>query len=66
VNHSLVAKRLKRKDGLIAIPLPAGPAHIEIRYAMLSDQKLGYVLSLLALAICGVLILRSRTPAEPS
>jgi hypothetical protein len=65
VNHSLVETRLKRKDGLIAIPLPGGPAHIEIRYAMLSDQKLGYVLSLLSLLLFGVLILRSRTPAEP-
>jgi hypothetical protein len=65
VNHSLVATRLKRKDGLIAIPLPGGPAHIEIRYAMLSDQKLGYVLSLLSLLLFGVLVLRSRTPAEP-
>jgi hypothetical protein len=66
VNHSLVATRLKRKDGLIAIPLRAGAAHIEIRYAMLSDQKLGYVLSLLSLLVLGVLILRSRPPAEPS
>lgn len=59
-NGSPVSTRLARKDGLIAIPLPAGPSHLEITYATLRDQKLGYLVSVLSGAILGSLILRER------
>jgi hypothetical protein len=58
VNHSLVTTRLSRKDGLTAIPLPAGTAHIAIAYATLPDQKLGYLLT--ALSILALAALRPR------
>jgi uncharacterized membrane protein len=41
--------RLPRKDGLIALPVPAGQAHIEITYTTPPDQWIGYALSALAL-----------------
>jgi hypothetical protein len=51
-----IQQRLKRPDGLIAIPVPAGLSVIDIRYAHTVDQTsgdtitlLGFVLFLLAL-----------------
>lgn len=54
---SAVNTRLPRPDGLIAIPLPAGPSRIEIRYVAMADQKLGYLCSTLAAAVLIALIL---------
>jgi len=64
-NHFLVTTRLHRKDGLIAIPLPAGPTHLEIHYATLPDQRLGYLLTALSILVLAVLLLRSATTAPP-
>jgi uncharacterized membrane protein len=58
-NHALVTTRLHRKDGLIAIPLPAGPAHLEIHYATLPDQRLGYLLTALSILTLILLLLRA-------
>jgi hypothetical protein len=56
-NGSPVITRLSRPDGLIAIPLPAGPAKIEIRYTLMDDQKLGYLCTAVCTAILIALIL---------
>lgn len=60
-NHALVTTHLHRKDGLIAIPLPAGPAHLEIHYVTLPDQHLGYLLTALSIL---VLIFLLRLPTS--
>ncbi|MBB5342890.1 hypothetical protein HDF10_000840 [Edaphobacter lichenicola] len=49
-NGSLITTRDQRDDGLIAIPIPAGPSLIAITYARTPDQILGNTISLLALA----------------
>lgn len=48
-----------RDDGLIAIPLPAGPTHIQIRWRT-SNRIYGGALSLLSLALLMLLWLRGR------
>jgi hypothetical protein len=60
VNRSLVTTRLRRKDGLTAIPLPAGAAHIAIAYVTLPDQKLGYLLTALSILALAALRLRAN------
>jgi hypothetical protein len=59
---SPVNQRLKRPDGLIAIPIPAGPSTIDIRYAHTLDQTLGDSITLLSLVLL-LLALRIR-PGE--
>jgi hypothetical protein len=61
VNGALVTTRLRRNDGLIAFPLPAGHSEIRIRYATMRDQQIGYVVSSIALLLfTTLLVLRSR------
>jgi uncharacterized membrane protein len=58
LNQHLVTERLPRDDGLIAIPIPAGPAHLEISYARSADQTTGWAISALSLAGLAFLIRR--------
>jgi hypothetical protein len=60
-NGSLVTQHLQRDDGLLAIALPAGPSTIDVRWHRTPDQILGDAVSILALVLLGVLLLRSRT-----
>ncbi|HEY2038378.1 MAG TPA: hypothetical protein VGG95_01860 [Edaphobacter sp.] len=60
LNHFLVSTRLKRKDGLIAIPLPAGTASIAIEYVTLPDQRLGYLLTVVSILALASLLLRAN------
>jgi len=60
-NGALLTQHLQRDDGLLAVSLPAGAATIDIRWHRTWDQILGNVLSLLALLVLGVLLVRSRT-----
>ncbi len=60
-NGALVTQHLQRDDGLLAIALPSGASVIDVRWHRTWDQILGNVLSLLALFVLGVLLLRSRT-----
>jgi hypothetical protein len=64
-NGSLINTRDQRDDGLIAIPIPAGPSHIAITYARTPDQTLGNTISLLALATLLITLLRRTAPATP-
>jgi uncharacterized membrane protein len=49
-----------RNDGLIAIPLPPGPAHITIRWVNGRDHLLGDSVSVIALLIVAGLLVRWR------
>jgi hypothetical protein len=60
-NGSLITTRDLRDDGLIAIPIPAGPSTIAITYDHTADQTLGNTISLLALA--ALLLARRRKPS---
>lgn len=42
------AARLHRADGLLAVPLPAGPSTVDLRWHRSADQYLGDAVSLLA------------------
>jgi hypothetical protein len=55
-NGTLVTDHLRRDDGLIAFPIPAGPSTIDIHYAQTLDQTLGDVLSLISLALLALLL----------
>jgi hypothetical protein len=50
LNGSTDSTRDQRDDGLIALPIPAGPSTIAITYARTLDQTIGDTISLLALA----------------
>ena len=51
--------------GLITIPLPSGPAKIEIRYALTGDVKLGYLCSVLSVVLLIALILDDNRKLRP-
>lgn len=53
------AQLLPRKDGLLAIALPAGEADVTVRYRITPDEIAGLVLSLLSLIL--FLLLRRRS-----
>jgi hypothetical protein len=65
-NGSLVSTRLPRKDGLISIPLDAGPAHIKITYATLPDQRFGYLLTIISAILYAALLRRTRSRTQTS
>jgi hypothetical protein len=54
-------QHLRRKDGLLAIALPAGASVIDVRWHRTWDKNLGDAVSLLALIALGILLARSRT-----
>jgi hypothetical protein len=61
LNGSEIDTRVHRADGLIALPLPSGPSHIDITYVALTDQYLGYFISALSLFCFTALLLRHET-----
>jgi hypothetical protein len=58
--------REPRPDGLIAIPIPAGPSTLGLRYAHTFDQLLGDAVSLLAFVILAVALRSSSKPRSAS
>jgi hypothetical protein len=60
LNGLPASPRARRHDGLIAIPIPAGPSSLDIHYAHTLDQTLGDIVSLLALAVF-LFTLRTRS-----
>ena len=54
----------QRPDGLVVIPISAGPSTIDIRYAQAFDQTLGYTVTLIALALFLVTLHRERCPGS--
>jgi hypothetical protein len=59
LNGTPITERLQRDDGLVAIPIPAGPSTIDIHYAQSPDQTLGDILSLTSLALLLFFLLRT-------
>jgi hypothetical protein len=59
LNNQPDLSRTHRRDGLIAIPVPAGPFTVDIRYTHMPDQTIGDVISLLGLGFF-VVALRNR------
>ncbi len=51
LNGAPTPHTVRRKDGLMAIPIPAGFSTIDIRYAHTLDQMLGDAITLLALTL---------------
>jgi hypothetical protein len=51
LNGTPITNHIQRDDGLIALPLPAGPSTIDIHYAQTLDQTVGDILSLASLAL---------------
>ena len=51
VNGSAANTHEQRDDGLIAVPIPAGPSTIDITYAHTLDQTLGDGISLISLTL---------------
>jgi len=60
-NGSMLSNHLQRDDGLLAVALPAGDAIIDIRWHRTWDQTLGDTVTIAALTLLGVALLRSRT-----
>ncbi|MCU1223267.1 MAG: hypothetical protein JWQ42_1360, partial [Edaphobacter sp.] len=60
-NSTVITSRLKREDGLIAFPIPAGASNITITYNHTTDQTIGYIITAVAILIL-ILIYRRRTP----
>ncbi len=60
INDALITTRRRRSDGLIALPLAAGPSTIDIAYATTQDIILGRAISLLALLLLLLEIRRNR------
>ena len=59
LNGTPITDRLQRDDGLIAIPIPAGPSTIDITNTQTPDHTLGDILSLASIAPLLFLIRRS-------
>ncbi|MGB9028820.1 MAG: hypothetical protein WCC27_01770, partial [Acidobacteriaceae bacterium] len=65
-NDAVVSQRMRRSDGLMAIPIEAGTSHIDVRWRITGDQWAGIGLSLAALAITLVLWLKGRRRLDVS
>lgn len=63
LNQTVLALRLHRNDGLIAVPIPAGLDHIIITYSQTLDQILGDILSMLSGALLLWITRYNRHPA---
>ena len=57
-NGTPITTRLDRDDGLIALPIPAGPSTVDIAYAQTIDQTTGDAISLLSFVLLVFLMRR--------
>jgi hypothetical protein len=58
LNGTPITNPIQRDDGLIALPIPAGPSTIDIHYARTIDQTLGDILSMASLGLLIFFVLR--------
>jgi hypothetical protein len=63
-NGTPITNRLQRDDGLIALPIPAGPSTIDITYAQTMDQTAGDIISLASIAFLALFLSRRRTKSQ--
>jgi hypothetical protein len=49
VNEQMISSRPRRDDGLMTIPIPAGHAQIDVRYAATADVWTGRLISLVCI-----------------
>ena len=59
-----ISIRPHRSDGLMAIPIAEGRNHIEVRWKDTADQILGFVCSLIALAVTLALAIAARRNSQ--
>jgi hypothetical protein len=60
LNGTPIATRIQRNDGLIAIPLSAGPSTIDITYTQTVDQTIGDIISLSSIALLSAFAFRNQ------
>ena len=60
-NHVPIATRLPRQDGLIAVPIPAGPSSIIIIPTQTGDQTLGNLITGIAMLVLYAVFQHPRT-----
>jgi hypothetical protein len=65
VNGNPMPNRPVRQDGLMAIPIPAGPADITVDWTDTPDVRAGRWISLLAILLVTALGLLTRRRAQP-
>lgn len=53
-------QRVQRDDGLLALPIPAGPSTIDIRWVRLPDQKVGDLATLVGVGLLTASLLPAR------
>ena len=61
LNGASVITQTQRDDGLITLPIPAGPSTIDIAYIQTLDQTLGDILSLISVAFLMSILFRQRS-----
>jgi hypothetical protein len=64
LNGTPITTREHRDDGLIVLPIPAGPSTIDITYTQTRDQTLGDIISAISLTL--LLLTLRRTSRLPS
>ena len=60
LNRTPIAELTQRDDGLITIPIPAGPSTIDITYTQTPDETLGEAISAIALMIFSTILIRRK------
>jgi hypothetical protein len=58
LNGTPITAHIQRDDGLIALPISAGPSTIDINYAQMPDQTLGDIITVIALITLAILLRR--------
>jgi hypothetical protein len=62
LNGTPITNHIPRRDGLIALPIPAGPSTIDITFIQPTDQNLGTILTAISLVL--LLLTLRRSPAN--
>jgi hypothetical protein len=60
LNGAAITTPTQRNDGLITIPIPAGPSTITITYTHPLDQTLGYAITVIALILLAIILTHRR------
>ncbi len=55
-NGKIVPERVARDDGLLTVPVPAGPSHIDLTFAETPDRIIGDLITVAALVVLFALV----------